>query len=527
MSLREEIEKSLRREDTEVDAVEDHVMKDSVLEIASADFKEQDVLDLPLTSRKRAGADVGTDYPGKPVSRKKYGLDVGVTLEDAESDSVDDRDSDEEPDSDNELDGLMGFDDESAAEEDHGSEDDEGLEEEESSGGEEDESLEGEDEEDRSTMAGLEGEEEEGSSPLKMFSSSSIESSEIQKGLAVREQLRIWESLLESRIKFEPALMAANQLYQQDKMTDFISNEKTSGSSNLDSAQRALQDLSASWSRLQEALGGQVVPKSSNKRKSAEDVENDDDSENESIKSSEASGNPSEDDVSEAEEEIKAGDEPPSKKLKSSQPPSLDQSYADFAPFRDSEITKWNEKAKISSGKAAQKDFSAFDQSILKLIESILFDKYRLVRKTQLKRSDYMIYGQSKVEQEKQDEKETEEEEGVLAVSKTQGKKDHVYDPEIFDDGDFYQKLLRDFIEGKSTDGGISKHERKLMELHRLRIKMKRKIDTRATKGRKLRYVVHPKLVNYMAPVPTNSFSAEAETQLLKSLFGQTLASSA
>uniref|UniRef100_A0A0K8S609 AATF leucine zipper-containing domain-containing protein n=1 Tax=Lygus hesperus TaxID=30085 RepID=A0A0K8S609_LYGHE len=302
MSLRKEIEKSLRTEDTEVDAVEDHVMKDSVLEIASADFKEQDVLDLPLTSRKRSGADVGADYPGKPISRKKYGQDVGVALEETDSESVDDGDGEEEPESDNELeDGLMGIEDESAAEEeDQESEDDEDLEEEEESS---------EDVENESAMVGPEEEGEEVSSPMKMFSTSSTESLEIQKGLAVREQLRIWESLLESRIKFEPALVAANQLYQRDKMTAFISNEKSSGSTDIDSVLRALQELSSSWSRLQEALGGQSVPKPSNKRKSVMDVENDD-SDDESIRSSEASENLSEDDVSDAErKEIKSGPE--------------------------------------------------------------------------------------------------------------------------------------------------------------------------------------------------------------------------
>lgn len=50
---------------------------------------------------------------------------------------------------------------------------------------------------------------------------------------------------------------------------------------------------------------------------------------------------------------------------------------------------------------------------------------------------------------------------------------------------------------------------------------MKRKVDTRCTKGRKLRYTVHNKLVNFMAPIPSNMWTDEAETQLFKSLFGK------
>jgi protein AATF/BFR2 len=49
---------------------------------------------------------------------------------------------------------------------------------------------------------------------------------------------------------------------------------------------------------------------------------------------------------------------------------------------------------------------------------------------------------------------------------------------------------------------------------------MKRKIDTRATKGRKIRYAVHSKLVNYMAPVSQNLCTEEAKTELYNSLFG-------
>lgn len=50
---------------------------------------------------------------------------------------------------------------------------------------------------------------------------------------------------------------------------------------------------------------------------------------------------------------------------------------------------------------------------------------------------------------------------------------------------------------------------------------MKRKVDTKATKGRRLRYAVHPKLVNYMAPQPSTIMNEDAVTELYNSLFGK------
>ena len=57
-------------------------------------------------------------------------------------------------------------------------------------------------------------------------------------------------------------------------------------------------------------------------------------------------------------------------------------------------------------------------------------------------------------------------------------------DEEVFDDTDFYQQLLRDVIESKGGGSG------QLMAGQRQK-KSKKKVDTRASKGRKLRLVVY------------------------------------
>lgn len=105
----------------------------------------------------------------------------------------------------------------------------------------------------------------------------------------------------------------------------------------------------------------------------------------------------------------------------------LKEHHEIFKPYRNETIQFWNERTKLASGKAAKSDFSAFDQPTLTQIEQIMADKKRLIERTQTKRSKYDVVGDS--ESIKMD-----------------------VDPEIFDDDDFYHKLLRDYIEKKSAD---------------------------------------------------------------------------
>jgi protein AATF/BFR2 len=64
-----------------------------------------------------------------------------------------------------------------------------------------------------------------------------------------------------------------------------------------------------------------------------------------------------------------------------------------------------------------------------------------------------------------------------------------------------------------------------LRELQRKQRK-KKKVDTKASKGRKLRYHVHEKLLNFMAPEPRGTWHESMVEELFGSLFGVKLASS-
>ncbi|KAJ5375825.1 Apoptosis-antagonizing transcription factor C-terminal [Penicillium concentricum] len=102
----------------------------------------------------------------------------------------------------------------------------------------------------------------------------------------------------------------------------------------------------------------------------------------------------------------------------------------------------------------------------------------------------------------------------------------------LYDDGAFYQSLLRDLVEQRmsSSDSMTSGFDNLHQLPSRLPIhpitgmrndKVKRDIDTRASKGRKMKYNVHEKLQNFMAPDDRGSWSTRARDEFFASLLGK------
>lgn len=102
----------------------------------------------------------------------------------------------------------------------------------------------------------------------------------------------------------------------------------------------------------------------------------------------------------------------------------------------------------------------------------------------------------------------------------------------FYDDSTFYQSLLRDLVEQRmaGSDGATSGFDNLHQLPTRLPIhpvtgmrndKVKREIDTRASKGRKMKYTVHEKLQNFMAPEDRGSWSTRARDELFVSLLGR------
>ncbi|EXJ93154.1 hypothetical protein A1O3_01711 [Capronia epimyces CBS 606.96] len=98
-----------------------------------------------------------------------------------------------------------------------------------------------------------------------------------------------------------------------------------------------------------------------------------------------------------------------------------------------------------------------------------------------------------------------------------------------YDDGIFYQSLLRELIASRSanltagagtgTDGPVLLPPK----LHPSGSRHK-KVDTKASKGRKVRYTVHEKLENFMAPEDRATWEPAARSEFFASLFGNAAA---
>lgn len=95
---------------------------------------------------------------------------------------------------------------------------------------------------------------------------------------------------------------------------------------------------------------------------------------------------------------------------------------------------------------------------------------------------------------------------------------------EAFDDTDFYQQLLRDIIESRGANGEEGEQEWVRRQKAR-KAKRKKTVDTKASKGRKLRYQVHEKLQNFMVPIPVShgAWHEEQVDELFASLFSSGL----
>ncbi|XP_062030736.1 protein AATF [Lepus europaeus] len=367
--------------------------------------------------------------------------------------------------------------------------------------GDEEEDLERESEEDR---AGDRNSEDDG--VVMTFSSVKV-SEEVEKGRAVKNQIALWDQLLEGRIKLQKALLTTNQLPQPDVFPVFKDKGGPEFASALKNSHKALKALLRSLVDLQEELLCQYP-----------DTRYLVDGTKPEVESEEIS---SEDDevVQEKKKQKRA---PPKRKLEMDDYPSfMAKRFADFTIYRNRTLQKWHDKTKLASGKLG-KGFGAFERSILTQIDHILMDKERLLRRTQTKRSVYRVLGKPELAAQPVPESLPGEPEVLPQASANAHLKD--LDEEIFDDDDFYHQLLRELIERKTSSLDPNDQVamgRQWLAIQKLRSKIHKKVDRKASKGRKLRFHVLSKLLSFMAPIDNTTMNDDARTELYRSLFGQ------
>ncbi|KAK2816555.1 hypothetical protein Q7C36_022826 [Tachysurus vachellii] len=347
---------------------------------------------------------------------------------------------------------------------------------------------------------------------------------EVEKGRAVKNQLALWDLMLEGRIKMQKALVTANQLPQPNTFPEFKGKGGAEYTGALKNSHKALKALQRSLLELQDLLLYQNPETRgiSQGKTWAQDASKSEEDEEEDVDSDEGENEVEGDEV---EKWPRSGSGPSKRKLETTQYPDfMAKRFAAFQPYRDATLQKWYDKTRLTTGKN-NKGFGAFERNILTQVEQVLMDKERLLKRTQTRRSDYRVLGKPELSHVTTQSNSTEPEAVEPVLKANAHLKD--LDQEIFDDDDFYHQLLRELIERKTSAADPNDQVamgRQWLAIQKLRSKIKKKVDTKASKGRKVRFHVHSKLVNFMAPIDHSSMSDEARSELYRSLFGsQTL----
>ncbi|XP_069337160.1 protein AATF isoform X1 [Eulemur rufifrons] len=444
-------------------------------------LEESDEDDLSAAEEQESGDDGESSLAWRKKSRSRPAKTLGFSVQ-----SISDFEKFTE-----------GMDDLGSSEEEEDEEEESGMEE-----GDSEEDLEGESEEDRA--GGDRSSEDDG--VVMTFSSVKV-SEEVEKGRAVKNQIALWDQLLEGRIKLQKALLTTNQLPQPDVFPVFKDKGGPEFASALKNSHKALKALLRSLVDLQEELLFQypdtrylvdgTKPKAGSEEISSEDDEP----------------------VKEKQQQRRVL---PKRKLEVDEYPSfMAKRFADFTAYRNRTLQKWHDKTKLASGKLG-KGFGAFERSILTQIDHILMDKERLLRRTQTKRSIYRVLGKPEPAAQPVPESLPGEPEILPQAAANAHLKD--LDEEIFDDDDFYHQLLRELIERKTSSLDPNDQVamgRQWLAIQKLRSKIHKKVDRKASKGRKLRFHVLSKLLSFMAPIDHTTMNDDARTELYRSLFGQ------
>ncbi|KAG2070163.1 TRAUB-domain-containing protein [Suillus decipiens] len=283
-----------------------------------------------------------------------------------------------------------------------------------------------------------------------------------KKGKAVSKQIALWDSLLDARIRLQRAVSAGNRL---PLLADYDDIQPS-----LVKMLAEAQLLSDELFHLQEDLlcANEAIAPPRKRRKTA-DVR--------SIK----------DFTSEFREATQAA-------------ASVEHI---FHPHLIQTLNKWSSKIQavapsvlLPSNRNAFSKSSQGLKSASQLVDETLVDHDKVLQRTRIYRGKGSRIGADKGIEG--DEKEVQ---GNL---------------EVFDDTDFYHQLLRDVIDTRGNGGNED-----WMEVQKQK-KAKKYVDTKASKGRKLRYEVHEKIQNFMVPVTTQgSWHEEQIDELFASLLGK------
>ncbi|KAG4444466.1 hypothetical protein IFR05_000057 [Cadophora sp. M221] len=163
---------------------------------------------------------------------------------------------------------------------------------------------------------------------------------------------------------------------------------------------------------------------------------------------------------------------------------------------RQTTLEKWSSKVRGTTSLPISRKLnpSAPQQSITSVLQDQLASSEHLIQKTKIPRACAPI---------QRDAKLTE-------------------DANIYDDGNFYQMLLKELVDQRRVESLTAPAAGKALQWTAVKeVKTRKNVDTKASKGRKMRFTVHEKLQNFMAPEDRTSWRPEAVDLFFGNLLGQ------
>jgi len=175
----------------------------------------------------------------------------------------------------------------------------------------------------------------------------------------------------------------------------------------------------------------------------------------------------------------------------------LQSAEADSLPHRTSILQKWSTKTQAATTQPISRRLNnaARQTTITDVLTEQLSNTTRLVKRTRMPRSCAPLHASR----------------GITEAS------------DIFDDADFYGVMLKELLEQRSIESASSVQVDQVAQQWQAarEAKTRKNVDTKASKGRKMRYTVHERLQNFMAPEDKASWGERRIDELFGSLLGQ------
>ncbi|KAI8280054.1 Protein BFR2 [Colletotrichum sp. SAR11_240] len=270
-----------------------------------------------------------------------------------------------------------------------------------------------------------------------------------QKGVAVREQRKTFDGLLNIRIRLQKAIVASNSFSVVDT-DDFEQNSEP-----YEAAEEAALKLLNTLDSFRTSLLPAGLVQAGDKRKRSEI------------------------DTSTSSEDIWEG---------------IQETEQRALKYRKKVLETWSTKTRSTTVEVKSRNLIS-QQSIVASLEEQLLNADRLIKRTRTPRSCAPAQVAKKLNE----------------------------DPEIYDDADFYQLMLKQLVEQRTNDNGSTgaAAQPTVRWAAMKEAKTKKHVDRRASKGRKMRFNIHEKLQNFMAPEDRRMWEQDAVDRLFGTLFGQ------